>query len=585
MAVKIAEPDFFLLSPDDKALTGNDRRRAIAAQDTRLHIESRGGRLTPNSFYKNSFTRIEFRCPKGHITHASRDKLKQGAWCQGCHDLSKSRTEEITRAIMEIIFRQSFRKQRPEWLVNPETKKRLEIDGLSHDQAIGFEYHGSHHAKRNWYYHKSERDFDAAQRRDAYTQAIARKNGVRLVIVWHFSAGWQEDEMFDHVERAIRAAGLKVPPYDRSEMDLAKIYKDDVMQRHLHEKVETRSGQVISEYQGLKRPVTCRCQKDKHPAFTTTPFSLIYQDTWCPACWKEAQSKNKLDQAKASFDQWSAKNPNVLVRFPNGEGEFKNSAQKLLLTCDCCRTEQPVSFTMVQQREKEEKYNGLWCVKCRDLIAAERKNEEQIAALGERTAEAEELCRLIGFRVIATPDRKSGTFALECILDSSHQTNKTIYQLRKLAEAHKAGYPSCERCRGDHRKTIHDARQMAIDLGGEFLDGTFENVKCYHHWRFNDTVIYTTFDNLNGGVRRKFQQSDNKPPYSYVPKRVWAWTEEQATALGEYIGLRFTKGQRMLGIHSQYDWDGVTLTLNAVEMRVRKQFGHEVVQWIRTANL
>lgn len=130
--------------------------------------------------YKNAHTKLKFKCSRGHTwsalpTHVS-SKL---SWCPQCHDRFK-KSENFTRTVFENLFGYRFVTTRPTWLVNPNTGKRLELDGYCKTLGLAFEYQGRQHYehvpifKNNIYGNKQ---------RDKIKKHMCKKNKITLIQV------------------------------------------------------------------------------------------------------------------------------------------------------------------------------------------------------------------------------------------------------------------------------------------------------------------------------------------------------------------------------------------------------------------
>lgn len=91
--------------------------------------------------------------------------------------------EEETRAALQRIFNKPFVKVRPSFLINPETKRKLELDCYNVELQLGVEYSGIQHFVYPNPFHRSQAEFDAQQRRDRSKVELCRQAGVRLVVV------------------------------------------------------------------------------------------------------------------------------------------------------------------------------------------------------------------------------------------------------------------------------------------------------------------------------------------------------------------------------------------------------------------
>jgi hypothetical protein len=151
---------------------GNFKRSLDQLQDI---VEKRGGKLISKT-YKGVDALYEYECNLGHRNRNQFKKIEKGQWCLTCNKNSKS--EEITRAILENLFGTKFPKNRPEWLRNSRGR-RMELDGFAEDISVAFEFQGAQHFLANTYFKN-----DLAQRieDDRIKAELCRKNNVSLLI-------------------------------------------------------------------------------------------------------------------------------------------------------------------------------------------------------------------------------------------------------------------------------------------------------------------------------------------------------------------------------------------------------------------
>lgn len=96
----------------------------------------------------------------------------------------ESRGEQICRRHMESRFGVPFDKARPDILINPVTRERLEIDVYNADLRLGVEYNGRQHYEFHSHFHQSSRDrFQNQQYRDLIKKQLCDQHGIRLIIV------------------------------------------------------------------------------------------------------------------------------------------------------------------------------------------------------------------------------------------------------------------------------------------------------------------------------------------------------------------------------------------------------------------
>eukprot|EP00667_Euglena_gracilis_P017548 EG_transcript_18504 len=85
--------------------------------------------------------------------------------------------------LMEQMFGQPFVKARPPWLVNPKTKRPLELDVFNEALQLAVEYDGRQHVRFTPFFHKESEDFITQQERDALKDKLCRLHGITLIRV------------------------------------------------------------------------------------------------------------------------------------------------------------------------------------------------------------------------------------------------------------------------------------------------------------------------------------------------------------------------------------------------------------------
>lgn len=95
----------------------------------------------------------------------------------------RSKGEEACLIAAEEIFGVPFRKVRPNWLINPKTGRRMEIDCYNDDIKVGIEYNGKQHYIYPNGFHKCEEEFEEQKERDISKLEQCDQNGVYLITV------------------------------------------------------------------------------------------------------------------------------------------------------------------------------------------------------------------------------------------------------------------------------------------------------------------------------------------------------------------------------------------------------------------
>ena len=91
--------------------------------------------------------------------------------------------EEKCRDIFESLTGKAYPTIRPNWLVNPKTGRKLELDGYCADLRSAFEYNGKQHYTYPNSFHKTEEDFDNLVERDKYKMKTCQDYGVNLLVI------------------------------------------------------------------------------------------------------------------------------------------------------------------------------------------------------------------------------------------------------------------------------------------------------------------------------------------------------------------------------------------------------------------
>lgn len=101
-----------------------------------------------------------------------------------------STSEEITcQCLEEITGNPVQRNIRPPFLRNPSSGRNLELDCYDPLRKIGVEYDGVQHYKYPNPFHRTRREFEAQQKRDALKDELCRKNGIKLIRVPYSHVG------------------------------------------------------------------------------------------------------------------------------------------------------------------------------------------------------------------------------------------------------------------------------------------------------------------------------------------------------------------------------------------------------------
>ena len=103
----------------------------------------------------------------------------QPKWKHG----KSSRGEAKCREVLESLFGLPFPRERPFFLINPKTGRRLELDCYNVDIKLAVEYNGIQHYKHPNYTRQSYQSFLDQKQRDLVKVDICNKVGIHLIVV------------------------------------------------------------------------------------------------------------------------------------------------------------------------------------------------------------------------------------------------------------------------------------------------------------------------------------------------------------------------------------------------------------------
>ncbi len=89
--------------------------------------------------------------------------------------------ESMCRTILESILKRSFPKSKPDWLVNPQTGRKLELDGYNEELKLAFEFDGTQHYQKSTGYMGTK--YDQIQYRDKIKNQLCYNNDVFIIRV------------------------------------------------------------------------------------------------------------------------------------------------------------------------------------------------------------------------------------------------------------------------------------------------------------------------------------------------------------------------------------------------------------------
>lgn len=234
-----------------------------------------GGELLSTQYIRNN-EKLEWRCAEGHIFQKTYDKVRSGSWCTEC---SRGLGERICRTAFEQLFKTTFPKERPLWLVNVRGN-RMELDGYSALLKVAFEHQGRHHFSSSAYYASPYRKKD-----DKTKRKLCQQYGIALIEVPEIPGLLRPDDVKKFIEKACKRQKVSLPrDFQKTKIDFSSSYApaDKSFIERLKVIASSKRGRWISNsYNGARVKTEWEC-KDGH-RWHATPEKIVFGQ-WCPTC-------------------------------------------------------------------------------------------------------------------------------------------------------------------------------------------------------------------------------------------------------------------------------------------------------------
>lgn len=273
-------------------------RKAEGRQKFLQIVQERQGRLiTPIENYQNNKRKMTIECKERHQFDITLCGLRAGHWCRQC---KISLGESICVGALQHFFDVPFEKIRPDWLLNPETGKRLELDGFNANMKLAVEYKGIQHSKISTIFCQSPEELESQQRRDQYKYERCRELGIRLIIVPYYISAtsipkYIADKLLDF---KIDVSPDKVRSFNFSHLKQTRTLKEKCMAI-----INQKQGQLICQLSDIESSVSrilIRCRNGHE--WSTTPDNLFkHSQTFCPTCGRKQNTENKAKKSQARF--------------------------------------------------------------------------------------------------------------------------------------------------------------------------------------------------------------------------------------------------------------------------------------------
>ena len=260
--------------------------------------ESKGGKCLSPEYLDNS-SKLRWRCNRGHEWEAVFYAVVQaGSWCPFC---SVSLRERLTRHIFEQLFEVPFKKTKPSWLLNPETGRKLELDGFNAQLNLAFEYQGEQHYHPVLPFKMDANSFAKQQRRDTIKRKLCEQRGVACLEISHeIDPNDLPQWIAEAVSRLPDGPRLTSMMRDWRNIRIVEwLESDSYSINDLRRFAKSRGGLCMSKtYTGVFTKYAWQCKKGHH--WSATWDSVNNASTWCPSCvGKKVDPAQRLALAKS----------------------------------------------------------------------------------------------------------------------------------------------------------------------------------------------------------------------------------------------------------------------------------------------
>ena len=323
--------------------------KKVSIEDARRLAEMHGGACTSVE-YKNSDTKLDWKCEFGHEWSTYYYVVKRGSWCPNCHSAPGNSTKKLTIEMMQQLASECNGECLSVEYINSRTNLRWRCEHGHEWEATPISV-----KKGIWCPVCTKEDqIEKSKRYDLeYANSLASKFGgscisdkyinERTNLRWSCEAGHEWDARLDAIMKGLwcpRCKQLQLAPDERAPGVNDK-------NEYMHYLASLKGGTCLSpEYLGSKIPLKWRCEKGHQ---WEAMLSDIKRGRWCGECGRARTAASR----RLSIDHAIQ-----IAKERNGEclsSEYKNNQEKLLLRCqEGHEWEAPLG--LIKQ--------GRWCPHC-----------------------------------------------------------------------------------------------------------------------------------------------------------------------------------------------------------------------------
>jgi hypothetical protein len=304
-------------------------------------VAKRGGECLSKE-YKNSKTKMEWRCHVGHVWRTTYDSIHSGQWCPYC---SSGLYERICRCYFEQLFKKSFPKVRPDWLKNSRGNG-MELDGYCKELSLAFEHNGRQHYTNE---SKWSKDLEKRKEDDRFKINQCKAKGITLIIIPELVEMLPVTQLREYIKTELQQQQYPIPlEFDSIEIDTSSVYvnEDYIKYNQLKNYAISKNGKMLSkQFLGMHTPHKWGCNICGYE-WKARPHNIITGGTWCPKC--VGLAKGSIEEMRLLAESRGGK---CLSR------TYKNSESVLKWECGKCNHIWEASVMSVKNGKH-------WCPSC-----------------------------------------------------------------------------------------------------------------------------------------------------------------------------------------------------------------------------
>jgi hypothetical protein len=214
----------------------------ITMADAYLLADSIGYKFLSSEF-KGVNKKYLWGCGQGHEWLVRYSDIKKGRGCPNCAD--KTRGEKLTRYCFKQMLKRNFEKIRPDWLRNPETGHKLELDGYNEQMEIAFEHQGRQHEKdcpTSYKFYNPEQLL-----RDEIKRQKCKERGITLIEVPEIGRRLKVKDVVPFLLSEFDKHNIAYPESAKSfQIDMREFYAE-----YMNEKSTTGVDDLLSELDAM----------------------------------------------------------------------------------------------------------------------------------------------------------------------------------------------------------------------------------------------------------------------------------------------------------------------------------------------